>query len=316
MAAKPASAAAAPLSASRSASATLTAPLARSSSATRTPAVTPDARMTLAAPRLPLPIRRRSAVPHRRASSSAKGIDPIRYPRMMMAAMARAGPASRGRPCKRNTRDGRVDRAVGQRLAAVQRGVIDPHARDEPDLGQIVDGVPIGRPRVAPACERQVRVERTPFELDAERVDARGNLGLQRRHRVGALADAEPEDARRAVRRKEADAIERRVERRLRRPPLHRDDQLRGERLVRFADERERHVHLVGARPFEGRSVADAPRETPRQRADRLARRLVEIRRNEEANGYTRPSSISRSMFSAAVADRYLTRSRPPTNWN
>ena len=62
----------------RAASHTLAAPFAMSSTATSTPAVTPDARITFAAPRLPLPTLRRSIAPHRRASISAKGIDPMR----------------------------------------------------------------------------------------------------------------------------------------------------------------------------------------------------------------------------------------------
>ena len=45
--------------------------------ATSTPAVTPDARNTFAAPRLPLPTRRKSLAPHRRASSSANGTEPM-----------------------------------------------------------------------------------------------------------------------------------------------------------------------------------------------------------------------------------------------
>ena len=49
-------------------------PSPRRAAATITPACTPDARSTLAAPRLPLPTRRRSA-PRRRASSSANGTD-------------------------------------------------------------------------------------------------------------------------------------------------------------------------------------------------------------------------------------------------
>ena len=60
------------------ASQTLAAPFAMSSSATSTPAVTPDARITFAAPRLPLPMRRKSVAPHRRARISAKGIDPMK----------------------------------------------------------------------------------------------------------------------------------------------------------------------------------------------------------------------------------------------
>ena len=58
---------------------TLAAPLAMSSSTTVTPARTPDARSTFAAPRFPLPMRRRSAVPSRRARISANGIEPMRY---------------------------------------------------------------------------------------------------------------------------------------------------------------------------------------------------------------------------------------------
>ena len=41
------------------------------------PGVTPEARRTLAAPRFPLPIRRKSLPPKRRASSQAKGTDPM-----------------------------------------------------------------------------------------------------------------------------------------------------------------------------------------------------------------------------------------------
>ncbi len=56
IAASPATAGAAAFGLKRSASTTLAAPFSMSSSATSTPAFTPDARITLAAPRLPLPI--------------------------------------------------------------------------------------------------------------------------------------------------------------------------------------------------------------------------------------------------------------------
>src|SRR4029078_10005224 len=79
IAAMPAAAGTTVLVVKRSASHTLAAPLVISSSATRIPAVTPEARITLAAPRLPLPTRRRSATRHRRASSSANGTEPTRY---------------------------------------------------------------------------------------------------------------------------------------------------------------------------------------------------------------------------------------------
>src|SRR5690349_16535172 len=71
----------------RIASATLAAPLAASSTATRTPALTPDARRTFAAPRLPLPTVRKSAAFQRRDKSSANGTDPIRYAMMMASVM-------------------------------------------------------------------------------------------------------------------------------------------------------------------------------------------------------------------------------------
>src|SRR5437870_11481327 len=74
----------------RPASHTLAAPFAMSRAATSTPAVTPDARITFAAPRLPLPTTRKSDAPHRRASISAKGIDPIRYAAIIARAMAYA----------------------------------------------------------------------------------------------------------------------------------------------------------------------------------------------------------------------------------
>src|SRR5437762_13836545 len=63
----------------RSATTTLAAPLATSRTATSTPAVTPDARNTFAAPTFPLPMRRRSRAPQRRASNHAKGVDPRPY---------------------------------------------------------------------------------------------------------------------------------------------------------------------------------------------------------------------------------------------
>ena len=78
IAASPAAAGTAAPVLTRAASHTLAAPFAMSRTATSTPAVTPDARITFAAPRLPLPTRRRSVAPHRRASISAKGIDPMK----------------------------------------------------------------------------------------------------------------------------------------------------------------------------------------------------------------------------------------------
>jgi hypothetical protein len=78
MAATPAAAGAAAFVAKRSASQTLAAPFVMSSTATSRPAVTPDVRITLAAPRLPLPTRRRSAALQRRAISSANGMEPMR----------------------------------------------------------------------------------------------------------------------------------------------------------------------------------------------------------------------------------------------
>src|SRR5258708_26844847 len=87
IAATPAAAGRAGPGLSRAASQTLAAPFAMSSTATSTPAVIPDARITFAAPRLPLPTRRRSAAPQRRARISANGIDPIRYAAMMTMAM-------------------------------------------------------------------------------------------------------------------------------------------------------------------------------------------------------------------------------------
>ena len=47
--------------------------------ATSTPARTPEARSTFAAPMLPLPMRRRSSAPHRRDSRSANGTEPMQY---------------------------------------------------------------------------------------------------------------------------------------------------------------------------------------------------------------------------------------------
>ena len=61
----------------RSATTTLAAPLATSRIATSRPAVTPEARNTFAAPTFPLPTRRRSLAPQRRASSQANGVEPI-----------------------------------------------------------------------------------------------------------------------------------------------------------------------------------------------------------------------------------------------
>src|ERR1700704_1421999 len=74
---------------SRMASATLAAPLAISRRATSTPALTPETRSALAAPMLPLPTRRRSSAPHRRASSSANGTDPMKYARTRIKAIPR-----------------------------------------------------------------------------------------------------------------------------------------------------------------------------------------------------------------------------------
>ena len=70
----PAAAGAAVMSAKPGArpSSTLTAPFAMSSTATRTPAVTPDARNTFAAPRFPLPTRRRSSTPQRRRAAAQR----------------------------------------------------------------------------------------------------------------------------------------------------------------------------------------------------------------------------------------------------
>src|SRR5262252_2459352 len=79
MAASPAAAGTAGLGLMRIASATLAAPFAASSTATSTPALTPDARKTFAAPRFPLPTVRKSVAPQRRESRRAKGTDPIRY---------------------------------------------------------------------------------------------------------------------------------------------------------------------------------------------------------------------------------------------
>src|ERR1700719_1462520 len=90
MAATPAAAGLAPAPPRRWASTTLTAPLAMSSTATSTPAVRPEARSTLAAPRLPLPICRRSAAPQRRARIRANGIDPMRYAAAMISGMSDA----------------------------------------------------------------------------------------------------------------------------------------------------------------------------------------------------------------------------------
>src|SRR5256885_13331951 len=90
MAAHPAAAGHPAPVASPTASQTLAAPFAMSSAATSTPAVTPDARMTFAAPRLPLPIWRRSDAPHRRASISAQGIDPLKYAARITRIMFRA----------------------------------------------------------------------------------------------------------------------------------------------------------------------------------------------------------------------------------
>src|SRR5438445_165629 len=91
IAATPAAAGSAGPGLRRSASQTLAAPLVMSSTATSTPAVTPDARITFAAPRFPLPTRRKSDAPQRRARISANGIDPIRYAAMMAMAMASRG---------------------------------------------------------------------------------------------------------------------------------------------------------------------------------------------------------------------------------
>src|SRR5262252_8817213 len=79
IAASPAAAGSAEPAPMRPASQTLAAPFAMSSAATSRPAATPDARMTFAAPRLPLPTSRTSDPPQRRARISANGIDPRRY---------------------------------------------------------------------------------------------------------------------------------------------------------------------------------------------------------------------------------------------
>ena len=103
IAASPAAAGAAGFPPKRSARITLTAPVATSSAATRMPAFTPEARITLAAPTFPLPTSRRSAAPQRRASSSAKGTDPMRYAATMIAIMKRAALSSKPRTSIRQT---------------------------------------------------------------------------------------------------------------------------------------------------------------------------------------------------------------------
>src|SRR5262245_34943981 len=87
IAARPAAADSAGPEPRRSASQTLAAPFAMSNAATTTPAVMPEARITFAAPRLPLPITRRSDAPQRRAQINAKGIDPMRYARTIAMAI-------------------------------------------------------------------------------------------------------------------------------------------------------------------------------------------------------------------------------------
>src|SRR5262249_13075711 len=97
IAANPATAGSVDPGSMRAASQTLAAPLAMSSAATTTPAATPETRITFAAPRLPLPARRRSDPPQRRAQISANGIDPIRYPATIaMAIVVREVPDARG----------------------------------------------------------------------------------------------------------------------------------------------------------------------------------------------------------------------------
>src|SRR5438552_17128782 len=106
MAAKPAAAERPGPLPNRSTSHTLAAPFAMSSAATITPAGTPDARITFAAPRFPLPTRRKSDAPHRRARISANGIDPIRYAATIASAMVSIRPGLKAGPYVRTDTDG------------------------------------------------------------------------------------------------------------------------------------------------------------------------------------------------------------------
>src|SRR5581483_9899845 len=55
-------------------------------------------------------------------------------------------------------------------------------------------------------------------------------------------------------------------------------------RLVRLADEGERHVHLLRPGPLDRRPIARASLEAPLQRRHRLARRIVQIRGDEQSH--------------------------------
>src|SRR5258706_9658399 len=116
-----------------------------SSSATMTPAAAPDARITFAAPRLPLPTMRRSAAPYRRARIRANGIDPIKYaaPIAMAMSIQKQGDPFSESPSgeaeslalqvsrESSTRERGVARTRRREAALIERRAVDARTRDD-----------------------------------------------------------------------------------------------------------------------------------------------------------------------------------------
>src|SRR5262245_57927620 len=121
-----------------------------------------------------------------------------------------------------------------------------------------------------------MRVKGTLFLLDAGRLETVDDESLQLDDVRGAVLRTEPEDLRRTVGRKDTDPAEDHTKRRDRDLGTDEISDLAGARLVHFADEHERQMHLLGPHPCTG-LLAKFPADTARLGCNRTARLLRQV---------------------------------------
>ena len=144
-----------------------------------------------------------------------------------------------------------VGRTGGRETAFKEGDARHVLARERARARRREDARTVGRPRRAPAAERQVRVKVARVEVDALRADPRGQLAMKRPEFIDAGADTGPKDARRAARGKYAGTAEDDVKGSGVDIPRERLHDRRHARGIDVSEKDQRQVRAVGPDPFQ-----------------------------------------------------------------
>src|SRR3990172_10969579 len=197
-------------------------------------------------------------------------------------------PRGRSRPpsCQGSTRERGVGCSARPQAALIQRNGVNRQAGDDGPAIGLEGATRVAWSGTPPPSQGQMGMEGSPLERDAGLLQTPSDLPLHIRHLACSLADAEPQHARRTVRRKHAKTLERHGKWRDLEAPRDSVNNWGDGRGGGIAKEDERQMHLGRLDPLERRPVgmAELGRDVLLFGRDRGSDLIVQVNRSKQTH--------------------------------